>query len=508
MSKIPDLKAIRDWVISKFQPKGDYITEIPAKYVTASDLSSALNGFNGGVGRNISLKIDENTYVMTLDLLNGNGQILMRQTVDLPLESMVVNAKYENGTITLILQSGTTVDIDVGSLVNGLVNDSFTIAGIDMKDNISAEALREALGFQDQGHQNIERKDTESTSQPLPGETVAVIDSVKSDSNGHITGVNIKTITFPAGTWKANTSTSEGYVASGNGQANKVWKTDASGNPAWRDSGGATKLDTPRTIFGRSFDGSANIAGQAHMYGTYTATAQDRFNYCALEIRENNLVGNAQSAIGYAPSIGFHWANRIAGMLVFDKDGQYCFLKQDGVTAATVVANLSGNASSASKLGSSTVGSSTKPVYISSGTPTACTYTLGSACQKSYTSSVTSGSANLITSGGVYSSCQPVIKFTDITYSMYLGPWPEESGITSGGWIALTSTGYNKYVFLAEIVKAWPGSTWTGACVTIVDTDFTATYPQVRLRAETRQNYNMVVRFYYTDAKWNNTTFK
>lgn len=69
--------------------------------------------------------------------------------------------------------------------------------------------------------------------------------------------------------------------------------------------------------------------------GTYNSSVTARYSTSALEIRENDGVGNTQSDIGYAPTIGFHWMHTNAGTLSLRKDGVFAFFKRDG-TRATV----------------------------------------------------------------------------------------------------------------------------------------------------------------------------
>lgn len=74
-------------------------------------------------GASMTLSINSSTYVVTAQLKDQNGDALgSAQTIDLPLESVVVDGSYDatNKKIVLELQSGSTIDIPVGDLVAGL----------------------------------------------------------------------------------------------------------------------------------------------------------------------------------------------------------------------------------------------------------------------------------------------------------------------------------------------------------------------------------------------------
>lgn len=90
-------------------------------------------------GTSISLSLNTSTYVMTLSLLNTDGTAISTQTIDFPLESVVVGASYDktNKQITLTLQNGNTTSFSVSDLVSGLVPDSRKVNGKTLSDDIT-----------------------------------------------------------------------------------------------------------------------------------------------------------------------------------------------------------------------------------------------------------------------------------------------------------------------------------------------------------------------------------
>ena len=105
------------------------------------------------------------------------------------------------------------------------------------------------------------------------------------------------------------------------------------------------------------------------------------------------------------------------------------------VTATQFVGSLNGNAASATKIGTSTVGSSTKPVYINSGTPTACNDTIsvsitGNAATA--TKATNADNASKVNSHTVNSDVPANAKFTDTVYSLPVASEGALGGIKLG----------------------------------------------------------------------------
>lgn len=88
---------------------------------TASDVSALPSSTKYAAALNMS--INSTTYVITAQLKDQDGNNLgTAQTIDLPLESVVVSGSYDDATkkIILTLQSGSTIEFSVADLVSGL----------------------------------------------------------------------------------------------------------------------------------------------------------------------------------------------------------------------------------------------------------------------------------------------------------------------------------------------------------------------------------------------------
>ena len=147
------------------------------------------------------------------------------------------------------------------------------------------------------------------------------------------------------------------YKFGANGDASLIGSS-FSGNSAT-----ATKLSTPRTLTigntGKTFDGSGDVSWTLDEIGAkdenvkYT-TSVDNVDYRLTAIGQR-IAGNVEGVNGVVTAEGITM-NPSTGNL----------------KATSFTGSLIGNADTATKLGTTTIGGSGKPIYLNGGTPTAC----------------------------------------------------------------------------------------------------------------------------------------
>ena len=235
-----------------------------------------------------------------------------------------------------------------------------------------------------------------STAQTLP--TSTYIQATYLGTRGHVAlsdvadklgtstvGSGVKPIYLNAGTATASTSTvgaaNKGvYMSSGTitAMSSTVGSTTV---PVYMNAGAitvcsttlgvsitgnaktATTLQTTRKIFSQPFSGAGDVAGQAMVYGTYQETASSRYSHGGIQVRENGLVADKQTADGYAPAIGFHWASRSAASLIYTTSG-FKFMNQAFTGYQNVYGIFKGNADSATQVYSTLTNPTTGTWYV------------------------------------------------------------------------------------------------------------------------------------------------
>lgn len=157
-----------DSAIQTVEVNGTALTPTSAKAVNitvptqASDINALPNTTK--YATTLSLTIDSSTFVVTGQLKDQNGDNLgAAQTIDLPLESVVVGGSFDSQTkkVILTLQNGNTIEFSVADLVSGLqtelsatnkldpsfINYDTTHAAVTESDKTTWSGKQDALTF-------------------------------------------------------------------------------------------------------------------------------------------------------------------------------------------------------------------------------------------------------------------------------------------------------------------------------------------------------------------------
>lgn len=100
-----------------------------------------INELRKHIGAGVRFSMDPTTYIVSIDVVNIDGQVIYHTELDLPLEEFIVDADYKDGKIILVLRSGKEIEMPVANIVNGLVTEAKHKADINAVNNKIDAAL-------------------------------------------------------------------------------------------------------------------------------------------------------------------------------------------------------------------------------------------------------------------------------------------------------------------------------------------------------------------------------
>ena len=167
--------------------------------LSASDVDALPNTTK--YGASLSLTMNTSTYVVTAQLKDQAGNNLgTAQTIDLPLESVVVSGSYDatNKKVILTLKDGSTIDFSVADLIDGLASQSSVDAkyekpstGIPKTD--LASDIQTSLGKADTALQSIPAEYITETELNAKGyASQSDLDTINANVSANATAINNK----------------------------------------------------------------------------------------------------------------------------------------------------------------------------------------------------------------------------------------------------------------------------------------------------------------------------